>query len=238
VTPTITWATPAAINYGTLLSATQLDASANTAGSFAYSSGTRTVLPAGSQSLSVTFTPSDKTDYNTATDSVVLTVNKVTPTITWAGPAAINLGTALSATQLDASANTAGSFVYAPALGTVLGAGSQSLSVTFTPSDTTDYNTATGSVLLTVNSPTPATGTLTVNPTSVTFGNVIVGANSSETVTVTNSGSGNVTISSVNISGPGVSASGLSSGVILSSGQSASVDVTFTASSAGSVTGG
>jgi hypothetical protein len=238
VTPTITWTAPAAINYGAALSAAQLDASANTAGSFIYSPALGTVLTAGNQSLSVTFTPSDTTDYNTATGSVVLTVNKVTPTITWAAPAAITSGTPLSATQLDATANTAGSFTYSPALGTVLGAGSQTLSVTFKPSNAIDYNSATGSVVLTVNSGAPATGTLTVNPTSVTLGNVIIGANSSETVTLTNSGSGSVTISGVSISGPGVSASGVSSGIVLASGQTASLDLTFTASSTGNITGG
>ena len=237
VTPTVTWSTPAAITSGTALSTTQLDASANTAGSFAYSPALGTVLGAGSQTLTVTFTPSNAAN-NAATGSVVLTVNKVTPTVTWSTPAAITSGTALSATQLDASANVAGSFAYSPALGTVLGAGSQSLSVTFTPSDTTDYNTATGSVLLTVNGAAPTTGTLTVSPASVTLGNVIVGANSSETVTVTNSGSGSVTISNVSISGPGVSASGVSSGLVLTSGQSASLNMKFTASGTGSVTGG
>jgi hypothetical protein len=236
MTTTITWATPAPINYGTDLSATQLDATANVAGSFAYSPALGTVLTAGSQTLSVTFTPSNGN--GASTGSVVLTVNKVTPMITWAAPAAINSGTALSATQLDASANVAGSLAYAPALGTVLSSGSQTLSVTFTPSDTTDYNKATGSASLTVNNAAPATGTLTVNPPSVSLGNVIVGANSSETVTVTNSGSGSVTISNVSISGPGVSASGVSSGVVLASGQTASLDVTFSASSTGNVTGG
>jgi hypothetical protein len=237
-TTTITWPTPAAINYGTALSSAQLDATANTAGSFAYSPALGSTLKAGSQTLSVTFTPSNTAAYNTATASVVLTVNKMTPTITWAVPAAITTGTALSATQLDATASVAGGFAYSPALGTVLGAGSQSLSVTFTPSDTTDYNTATGSVVLTVNSAAPATGTLTVSPASVSLGSVIVGANSSETVTVTNSGSGSITISNVSISGPGVSTSGVSSGMVLTGGQSASLDVKFTASGTGSVTGG
>jgi 2-keto-3-deoxy-6-phosphogluconate aldolase len=237
-TTSITWPTPSAINYGTALSATQLDATANTAGSFVYSPALGTVLNAGSQTLSVTFTPANTTAYHTATASVVLTVNKVTPTIMWAAPAAITSGTALSSTQLDATANTGGSFAYSPALGTVLSAGSQTLSVTFTPSNTTDYNSATGSVVLTVNGAAPATGTLTVNPTSVTLGNVIIGANSSETVTLKNSGSGSVTISNVSISAPGVSVSGVSSGMVLSSGQSASLEMTFTASGTGSVTGG
>ena len=42
----------------------------------------------------------------------------------------------------------AGQFSYSPAAGAVLGAGPQTLSVTFTPTDTTDYATATASVSL------------------------------------------------------------------------------------------
>ena len=41
------------------------------------------------------------------------------PTITWASPASIVYGTALSAAQLDATANVAGTFAYSPAAGTV-----------------------------------------------------------------------------------------------------------------------
>ena len=50
-------------------------------------------------------------------------MNKATPAIAWATPAAITYGTALDSTQLDATANVQGSFTYAPAAGTVLGAG-------------------------------------------------------------------------------------------------------------------
>jgi hypothetical protein len=57
----------------------------------------------------------------------------------------------LSATQLNATASVPGTFVYTPPAGTVLGAGSQTLAVTFTPTDTTDYNTATASVAITVD---------------------------------------------------------------------------------------
>jgi hypothetical protein len=75
--------------------------------------------------------------------AITQTVSKATPTITWATPAAITYGTALSGTQLNASTSPSGTFVYTPASGTVLGAGSQTLSVTFTPTDNTDYNSAT-----------------------------------------------------------------------------------------------
>ncbi len=147
----LTWATPAAVTYGTALGSTQLNATANVPGNFVYAPPSGTVLSAGSQNLSVTFTPTDTADYTTATANVTVTINKATSTITWATPAAITYGAALSAAQLNATANVPGSFNYAPPLGTVLNAGSQNLSVTFTPTDATDYTTATGNVSLTVN---------------------------------------------------------------------------------------
>jgi Bacterial Ig domain len=161
VTPTITWANPADIVYGTALSSTQLDASANVAGSFAYAPASGTVLSAGKgQSLSVTFTPTDTTDYSTATATALINVLLATPTITWANPANIVAGTALSSTQLDASSSwtvggvvgsVAGTFNYTPAAGTVLAAGNnQTLSVTFTPTETTDFTSATGSATINV----------------------------------------------------------------------------------------
>ena len=80
-----------------------------------------------------------------------LTVSKGTPVLTWANPAAITYGTALSATQLNAKANVAGAGVYTPVLGSKLPVGAQTLSVIFTPTDSARYNTATKSVPLTVN---------------------------------------------------------------------------------------
>ncbi len=71
----------------------------------------------------MTFTPTDTTDYKTATADTTIVVAQATPTITWAAPASIVYGTALSATQLDATANVPGTFAYSPAAGTVPGAG-------------------------------------------------------------------------------------------------------------------
>jgi hypothetical protein len=80
-----------------------------------------------------------------------LSVGKGTPVITWTNPAAIAYGKPLSATQLNAKANVPGQFVYSPAAGTTLSAGAQPLNVTFTPTDTTRYNTTQKSVPFTVN---------------------------------------------------------------------------------------
>ena len=154
-TPTITWVTPAAITYGTALSATQLNATTPVAGTFAYSSPLGTVLNAGSHTLTATFTPTDAVNYTTATATVTLNVTQATPVITWATPAAITYGTALTATQLNATTPVAGTFAYSSPLGTVLNAGSHTLTATFTPTDAVNYAAATATVTLVVTQATP-----------------------------------------------------------------------------------
>lgn len=165
------WSTPAAITYGTALSAKQLNAYSAIPGSFAYTPAAGTVLTAGPHTLSATFTPTDTVDYATVTVTNSITVNQATPVITWRMPAAITYGTALSATQLDATANTPGTFTYTPAAGTVLTAGSQILSVTFTPTDTTDYTTATGKATLKVNQKVPHPSWTA--PAAITYGTAL-----------------------------------------------------------------
>ena len=118
-TPTITWANPAGIVYGTAFSATQLDATASVPGTFTYTPAAGTVLGAGNnQSLSVTFTPTDTTDYTTATATATINAG--------AGDADDHLGQArrtsstarrCGATQLDATASVPGTFTYTPAAG-------------------------------------------------------------------------------------------------------------------------
>ena len=151
-TPAINWSAPAAISYGTALSGTQLNATANVAGSFTYTPAAGTVLKAGTQTLSALFTPTDSKTYSAATTTVQLTVNQATPAITWAALAPIATGTALSSTQLDATANVPGAFTYNPAAGNVPAAGTLQLTATFTPTDTTDYATATAHNTLAVGS--------------------------------------------------------------------------------------
>jgi hypothetical protein len=173
-TPSITWANPASVTYGAALSAAQLDATASVPGTFAYTPAVGAVPLAGADSLSVTFTPTDAVDFATATKSVSLVVNQATPTIAWANPSAITYGTALSGTQLNATASVPGTFAYTPAAGAVPLAGTDSLSVTFTPTDTTDYTTATASVSLLVNKATPAI--TWPSPPAITYGTALSAA--------------------------------------------------------------
>ena len=134
VTPTVTY------YVGSGTSGTELSGAPTTAGTY-------TVLASFAGS----------TDYTSATDQTTFTIGQATPTITWNNPPDIFVGTALDDTQLDATANTAGSFVYTPAAGTVLAAGSgQTLSVSFTPTDSVDYTTATQTVSINVATPQDA----------------------------------------------------------------------------------
>jgi Flp pilus assembly CpaE family ATPase len=154
-TPAITWATPASIAYGAALSAAQLNATASVPGQFVYTPAAGEVLTAGVQALSVVFTPTDAENYTAADATASLTVTKATPIVTWAKPQAISYGTALSATQLNATASVPGTFVYIPAAGAVLAAGVQPLSATFTPADAANYSEAQGAVWLTISKATP-----------------------------------------------------------------------------------
>ena len=158
------------------MSSTQLNATASVAGTFAYTPAAGTVLKAGTQTLSAVFTPTDTTTYSAATATVQLTVNQATPTITWAAPAAIAQGTALSATQLNATANVPGTFAYNPAAGNVPAAGTLQLAATFTPTDTTDYGTATAKNTLVVNAASNPTPT---NPPPAGCGGPTINVNSS-----------------------------------------------------------
>jgi hypothetical protein len=167
--PVITWANPAGITYGTALSATQLNATADVPGTFVYDPASGTVLNAGAgQTLSTTFTPDDTVTYAPVTQTVRIDVAKATPVITWADPAPITAGTALGATQLNATASVAGTFAYSPPAGTVLAAGAdQVLSVLFTPTDAANYNEAARQVTIDVTPAGPVNGppyTLTVTP--------------------------------------------------------------------------
>ena len=140
---------------------------------FVYSPVAGTVLNAGAaQTLSVTFTPTDAANYTDATATTTITVLKATSTITWSAPADITYGTALSATQLNATANVPGSFVYSPVAGTVLNAGcGQTLSVTFTPTDAANYTSATATTTITV---LKATSTISWSaPADITYGTAL-----------------------------------------------------------------
>ena len=183
---TITWANPASITYGTLLSTTQLNATvagssaagATAPGILTYNPSSGTLLDAGTQTLLVTAAATS--NYLSATKSVTLIVDKAMQTITWANPASITYGTPLSTTQLNATVagssttgtTSPGGLTYNPGSGTVLDAGTQTLQVT--AAATSNYLVATKSVTLIVNQAGPSSQTITwATPANITYGTLL-----------------------------------------------------------------
>jgi Abnormal spindle-like microcephaly-assoc'd, ASPM-SPD-2-Hydin/Protein of unknown function (DUF1573) len=123
---------------------------------------------------------------------------------------------------------------------------SANVSTTFTAAAS---GAASGKIMVSSNAPNSpvivalsATGVskssaLTVSPPSVSFGDVGVGKESTQSVHLTNSGSSSMTISSVSASGSGISVAGLSFPVNLAAGASASLSATFKPASAGNASG-
>jgi len=134
-------------------------------------------LPASGQwTLYVVDTQSGGT--NMITEWGLDITGSASPAITWANPADVVYGTALSATQLNAtvvynSTNVPGTFSYTPPLGTVLNAGSnQTLSVTFTPEDTNTFLSLNKNVTITVQK---APLTITADNTNKVYGDALPG---------------------------------------------------------------
>jgi Abnormal spindle-like microcephaly-assoc'd, ASPM-SPD-2-Hydin/Protein of unknown function (DUF1573) len=107
-----------------------------------------------------------------------------------------------------------------------------------------------GSITLTNNSPTPnvvvalsGTGvaagqpSISMNPTSVNFGNVTVGSPNSQTVLIQNSGTAALTVSQATASGTGFSISGLAIPATIAAGGSTTFNVSFAPAGAGAASG-
>jgi hypothetical protein len=147
--PVITWATPASITYGKELQAKELNATANVPGTFVYSPALGTLPTAGTDTLTVTFTPTDPSLYTTQTASVNLVVKKATPEVFWL-PHIMKSGVPLTSEELDAWANIPGTFTYSPKAGKVLSPGLYILNATFTPTDSTNYSSTSIETLVIV----------------------------------------------------------------------------------------
>jgi sugar lactone lactonase YvrE len=132
---------------------------------------------------SVSAVVSNPTFSSSVTQPLTITIDQHAAA-TWATPAAIADGTPLSGAQLNAVGNTAGTYVYNPPSGTVLAAGSHTLSVTFTPTNQELYpGTATVTVTQVVNSAVAASASA---PAASDFGSIPVASSSgSQSVTFT-----------------------------------------------------
>ncbi len=185
---------------------------------------------------------------NVTSSAATLTVNPapVAPSIT-TQPSSVTITAGQTATFSVIATGTAPLSYQWSQNGTAIG-GATSASYT-TPAETTSANdtqftvtvsnsagnVTSSAATLTVNAPPP--GALTPSTTSLNFSNVTVGSNSSLGVTLTNSGSTNITVSNVTISGAGLTASGVSNGQIITPAQVVTLNVTFAPSATGGVTG-
>ncbi len=137
--------------------------SSSVPGSFAFATP-NTVPNVGNATHQMVFTPTDTTNYTTATSSantnVTVVVSRATPTVTaWPSAGGIISGQSLSDVLLSGgSASVAGSFAFKTP-NTVPDVGSSTHQVVFTPTDTTNYTTVTSSVtsnvIVLVSAPTP-----------------------------------------------------------------------------------
>ncbi len=151
-----------------------------------------------------------------------------------------------SLTISAASASGAGFGLSGLSLPLTLTAGqSTSFTVTFAPTASGAVN---GSVSVTSNGGNPSLsiplsgtgvtpGTLSPNPSSLAFGSVQMGSNSSLSETLTNTGGSAVTISQVSSTAAAFSISGLNLPVTLTGNQSVTFTATFTPTGAGAASG-
>jgi hypothetical protein len=163
IAPTVSLTAPADAQYGSTFSVTATTNASTTAvitatGSCTVS-GTTVTMTSGTGMCSLKASWAADDVYKAATATAKTTAEKVVSVITWATPVPITYGTALSSTQLDATASVPGAFVYSPAAGAVprvprSPATCDTLKVTFTPTQTTDYTKETATVCIVVN---PAT---------------------------------------------------------------------------------
>jgi hypothetical protein len=233
-TPSVTFPTGSAINYGQPLSSSILTGGKSSIpGTFAFT--TPGVVPtAGTTAKNVTFTPSNSPEFASVTGTVLVTVNKATLTVT-----ANNLSKAVGATNPALSASFSG-FVNGDASAVVSGA--PSLSTTATASSPAgDYPiTASVGTLTAANYKfTFVNGTLSVveAPTVVLTTTATLSGSASAgytaTVTVTNSGTGaasKVILSAATLGAASGSPVPENLGSLAANGGSATVVVRFPAS--------
>jgi hypothetical protein len=176
---TITWPTAAsAITFGqTLAASTLTGGSSIQTGTFAFTTPTTApVAGTAAHGVTFTFTPTEAANYNSATSTVSVTVNKANATITWPTAAtAITYGQTLAASNLSGGSSTPeGTFAFTtPTTAPV--AGTAAHGVTFTPTEAANYNSATSTVSVVVAKATPTITWPTAS--AITYGQTLAASN-------------------------------------------------------------
>jgi hypothetical protein len=107
-----------------------------------YSRAAGETVAGGPYSISAVLSPPAVLgNYNITYNTALFIITKATPGVTW-NPSAVVYGAPLGSAQLNATTTIPGSWAYTPASGTVLSPGSHTMSVIFTPNDSSDYTSA------------------------------------------------------------------------------------------------
>src|ERR1039458_2628169 len=149
-----------------------------------------------------------------------------------------------SITVTQATVNVAGYSISGITLPLTLTAGqSATYSVLFDPTSpgSANGNIAISTADLTVNVPVSGMGVpagqLSTTPTSISFGDVVVGKNSSQTETLKNTGGTDLTVTAATVSGAGFSYAGLTLPLTLAPNQALTFGVKFAPATAGASSG-
>ena len=144
------------------------------------------------------------------------------------GSAAFTMSGLTTPVSVNAGSSTTFSVKFAP---------TTAAAVTGSISLTSDASGSPTALALTGTGVTPSTAQLTLNPTSVPFGNVNVGSSATQSVTVSNPGTSTLTISQITASGAYFSDSGLTAPVTVNAGSSTTLSVKFAPTTAGAASG-
>jgi sugar lactone lactonase YvrE len=179
----VSWATPAAITYGTALSGTQFDAVGNAPsgnGTYAYTPLVGVVLSAGSQTLSVVYTPGStytSTYPGTGTASVTLVVNPAAATVTLSGltrsytgsPAAVSSTTNPASLLVTYTYTGINPTIYGPSSTAPAAAGSYTVVATIA-SGQNYAGTASGTLVISASTPDATSTSVQISPSPVMAG--------------------------------------------------------------------
>jgi len=183
--------------------------------------GTLSAVP-GSVSFGNVQVGTSQTQTDTISNTGGSSLTVVKATLTGAGFSTTGLTLPLT---LSPGAKETFSVAFAPQ-----SAGSVSGTLLLTNSDSTTFSLSLSGTAVAVES-------LTGNPTSFSFGSVLVGTKPSQTETLKNTGAANLTVSQATVSGAGFSYSGLTLPLTLAPNQSTTFGVAFAPTTAGASNG-
>jgi hypothetical protein len=130
-----------------------------------------------------------------------IAVGQGTPVVSWS-PAGLTFGQPLGGAQLNASASVGGTFVYNPTAGTILSPGAQTLSASFTPTDTTDWKTVGAIRVIFVSTTAPPITGTSNGPLNVQVGGSVAVSGGTVSGPVTVGAGGSLFVGNGTVTGP------------------------------------